>query len=95
MNPSVRQSCPWLQEESDTYEDSLRKGGRTCLLNRPRPQGRHARNQPQPRAETGAPPVNNVQINDNTVVLGPFNTPGIYHLYCTVHPGMTLTVIVQ
>jgi len=54
-----------------------------------------ASNQPQPGAETGAPTINNVQINDNTVVLGPFNTPGTYHIYCTVHPGMNLTVIVQ
>jgi hypothetical protein len=29
INPSVRRSCPWLQEESETHEDSLRKGGCT------------------------------------------------------------------
>ena len=29
INPSVRRSCPWLQEESETHEDCLRKGGRT------------------------------------------------------------------
>jgi plastocyanin len=54
-----------------------------------------ASNQPQPGAETGAPTINNVQVNDNTMVLGPFSTPGTYHIYCTVHPGMNLTVIVQ
>jgi plastocyanin len=54
-----------------------------------------ASNQENPNAEAGAPTINNVQVNDNTVVLGPFTTPGTYHIFCTVHPGMNLTVIVQ
>jgi plastocyanin len=54
-----------------------------------------ASNEPLPAAETGAPTINDVQVNDNTVVLGPFSAPGTYHLYCTVHPGMVLTIIVQ
>jgi plastocyanin len=54
-----------------------------------------ASNQAQPGAEPGAPTINNVQLNNNTVVLGPFTTPGTYHIYCLVHPGMNLTVIVQ
>ncbi|HEX9039147.1 MAG TPA: hypothetical protein VF808_19355 [Ktedonobacterales bacterium] len=54
-----------------------------------------ASNQAQPGAEAGAPTISNVQLNNNTVVLGPFTTPGTYHIYCTVHPGMNLTVIVQ
>ena len=47
--------------------------------------------------ESGAPGMNNVQISGNgsSQVIGPFNTPGTYHFYCTVHPGMNLTVIVQ
>ena len=47
--------------------------------------------------ESGAPVMNNVQISGNgsSQVIGPFNTPGTYHFYCTVHPGMNLTVIVQ
>lgn len=54
-----------------------------------------ASNQAQPGAESGAPAINNVSLNNNTVVLGPFTTPGTYHIYCTVHPGMNLTVVVQ
>lgn len=54
-----------------------------------------ANNQAQLGAEAGAPTINNVQLNNNTVVLGPFNTPGTYHIFCLVHPGMNLTVIVQ
>jgi len=51
---------------------------------------------PQPKQEPGAPTVNNVQFNGNdSHTVGPFNTPGTYHLYCTVHPGMNLTVIVE
>jgi plastocyanin len=52
---------------------------------------------PQPMSEMGAPMMNNMQVNsaNQTVTVGPFNTTGTYHLYCTIHPGMTLTVIVQ
>jgi len=50
---------------------------------------------PVPGVEPGAPLVNNVALNNNTVTLGPFTTPGTYHLYCTIHPGMTLTIVVQ
>jgi plastocyanin len=50
---------------------------------------------PQPKQEAGAPKVD-VQFNGNdTHAIGPFNTAGTYHLYCTVHPGMNLTVIVE
>ena len=50
----------------------------------------------QPGQEPGAPAVNNLQFNDNdSRTIGPFNTAGTFHLYCTVHPEMNLTVIVQ
>jgi plastocyanin len=29
------------------------------------------------------------------VAVGPFNTAGTFHLYCSVHLNMNLTVIVQ
>ncbi len=29
------------------------------------------------------------------VTVGPFLTSGTYHSYCTVHPGMSLTILVQ
>lgn len=47
--------------------------------------------------ELNAPLVNNKQVNGqgNTVDVGPFNTAGTYHIFCSVHPGMNLTVIVQ
>ncbi len=51
---------------------------------------------PQPMQENGAPVVNNLPFNGNdTKTIGPFNTAGTFHLYCTIHPNMNLTVIVQ
>lgn len=52
-------------------------------------------NKPVPGVEPGAPLVKNVEVNNNTVTIGPFTAPGTYHIYCTIHPGMTLTIIVQ
>jgi plastocyanin len=50
----------------------------------------------QSARETGAPQVNNVTIGGNSsATIGPFNTAGTFKLYCTVHPGMNLTVIVK
>jgi plastocyanin len=51
--------------------------------------------QPQTAQEAGAPAVNNVQVNGKSIVIGPFNTAGSYHIYCEVHQGMNLTVVVQ
>src|SRR5438128_12419407 len=50
---------------------------------------------PHPMQESGAPTVNNLQFNGNeNQVIGPFNTVGTFHLYCTVHPDMNLTIVV-
>lgn len=47
--------------------------------------------------ESGAPVVNGVQFStmNQKLVVGPFTTAGTFNLYCTVHPGMDLTIIVQ
>lgn len=50
---------------------------------------------PQQQQESGAPLVNNVQVSGGSIEIGPFTTAGTYHLYCAVHQGMNLTVIVQ
>jgi plastocyanin len=54
-----------------------------------------ADNKPVPGIEPGAPVISDVEVNNNTVKVGPFTTAGVYHLYCTIHPGMALTIIVQ
>ena len=52
--------------------------------------------QARPEVEAGAPAVKSVQVNGNSSsVVGPFTTAGTFHLYCTIHPGMNLTVVVQ
>jgi hypothetical protein len=49
---------------------------------------------PESSAEPGAPVVN-VTVTGGSVDLGPFVTAGVFHLYCTIHPGMNLTIVVQ
>jgi hypothetical protein len=45
--------------------------------------------------ETTAPLVS-VQLKGNDQqVIGPCAAAGTFHLYCSIHPGMNLTVIVQ
>jgi plastocyanin len=45
--------------------------------------------------EQGAPKVD-TQINGYAnQEIGPFNTAGTFQIYCTVHPGMKLTIIVK
>ncbi|HEY6407957.1 MAG TPA: hypothetical protein VIY29_10865 [Ktedonobacteraceae bacterium] len=51
-------------------------------------------NTPHLATEAGAPSIQNVQVNGNSIEIGPFNTAGTFHIYCTIHPGMNLTVIV-
>jgi plastocyanin len=50
---------------------------------------------PQPKTEPGAPTVNVTFNGNDSSPIGPFNTAGTYQLYCTIHPGMNLTVNVQ
>jgi plastocyanin len=57
--------------------------------------GTWVNNTAQPLKEPNAPTVD-IQFNGNDQqLIGPFATAGSYHLYCTIHPGMNLTVIVQ
>ena len=57
--------------------------------------GMWVNNTPHPATEAGAPHVQNLNVNGNSVEIGPFNTAGTFHLYCTIHPGMNLTIVVQ
>jgi len=51
---------------------------------------------PHPKIESGAPVVKDANFQDSTPQsFGPFNTPGTFHLYCTIHANMDLTVIVK
>jgi plastocyanin len=46
-------------------------------------------------AEPGAPVLHNVDSKGGSLEIGPFTTAGIFHIYCTIHRGMNLTIVVQ
>jgi plastocyanin len=48
-----------------------------------------------PKTESGAPTVDVTLNGNDSATIGPFNTAGTFQLYCTIHPGMNLTVNVQ
>lgn len=50
---------------------------------------------PMQATEPGAPTINNVSISGGNADIGPFNTAGTFHVFCTVHVGMNLTVNVS
>jgi hypothetical protein len=50
---------------------------------------------PQAGVEPGAPTLRNVEITGGSREIGPFATAGVYHIYCTLHQGMNLTIVVQ
>jgi hypothetical protein len=50
---------------------------------------------PHNQGEPGAPTVQNKDINGGSLEIGPFTTAGTYHLYCSLHVGMNLTIVVQ
>ncbi len=57
--------------------------------------GRWKNSTPVPEQEPGAPAIHNLMLSGNTVEIGPFTTPGTFHIYCTVHLGMDLIVLVE
>jgi plastocyanin len=88
----------------DNFEQTsvtLQKGQSLILVNESGAphyiaNGTWKNNSPDTHEEAGAPTVANVLIDGNaTQSIGPFSTAGTFHLYCTVHPGMNLTVLVQ
>ena len=50
---------------------------------------------PLPHIEPGAPIVHSLDLKGGSAEVGPFTTAGVFHLYCTIHQGMSLTVVVQ
>ncbi len=50
----------------------------------------------KPEKEPSAPQIHNLEFAGNAShEVGPWNTPGTYHLYCSIHQNMQLTVVVQ
>jgi plastocyanin len=48
----------------------------------------------KPLQETGAPSVKVQLSGQDRQTIGPFTRAGTYQLFCTIHPGMNLTVVV-
>jgi len=49
-----------------------------------------------PTREVGVPKINDVKIGGNSsAMIGPFTNTGTFRLYCPIHTGMNLTVIVE
>ncbi len=48
-----------------------------------------------PATPANAPKLKDLILQGPSVSIGPFTTAGTYHIYCTVHPMMDLTVQVQ
>jgi plastocyanin len=48
-----------------------------------------------PLSELGGPPLHDMVMTGGAMELGPFTTPGVYHIYCTIHQGMNLTIVVE
>lgn len=57
--------------------------------------GSWQQNTPILKQEPGAPLVSNLSLSGNSVAIGPFATAGTYHILCTLHLGMNLTINVQ
>lgn len=53
--------------------------------------------QARPEQQASAPTIDNgsMDVAAQTLEIGKFETPGTYHLYSTVNPGMMLTIVVQ
>jgi plastocyanin len=91
--------------ESATFAKSnitIKKGQSITLLSQTNvvhivANGTWQGNTPDPQSEAGAPIVNSVMFSSNnqSLAVGPFNTSGTFHYYCSVHTDMNLTVIVQ
>jgi plastocyanin len=50
---------------------------------------------PESSLEPGAPVVKDVTVTGGSIEIGPFATAGVYHIYCTIHSMMSLTIVVQ
>jgi plastocyanin len=48
-----------------------------------------------PKKEPGAPQIDETINGGQNYTTPPFTIAGTYHLFCTVHPGMQITVIVK
>ncbi len=94
-NPVHMNSVDFLQTAI-----TIKKGERITLINDAAAvhyiaNGTWENGTQRPAIEPGAPTVDSQVAGNGSATIGPFNTAGTFKLYCTVHPGMNLTVIVK
>ena len=51
--------------------------------------------QQEAKKESGAPTINQSYKGNDSGPIGPFTNAGTFHVYCTIHSGMNLTIVVQ
>lgn len=56
--------------------------------------GQWSGNTTQVTTPANAPALGTHAISSGSFEIGPFTTPGVYHILCIVHPGMEITVTV-
>jgi plastocyanin len=94
---------PTVHMNIDSFEQpsvTISKGSKLLLVddgsyNHVLSNGTWQNGQPQPESVPGSPIVNNLDVDGNRVTIGPFTTAGTYHIYCSIHSGMMLTILVQ
>lgn len=92
-----------IHTSSQTFVPSsvtIEKGQNLTLVNdsavlHPIENGTWGNGTARPLQETGAPTVKVQLSGQDRQTIGPFTSPGTYQLFCTIHPGMNLTVVVQ
>lgn len=94
--PTVHMDAGGFLQSSVT----ISKGSRLLLVNDTSSthdlfNGSWQNGSPLIQQEPGAPRVSNVELKSNSTTIGPFATAGTYHILCTIHRGMELTIIVQ
>jgi plastocyanin len=82
-------------------EVTIHKGESVNLVNQPASNhvianGQWVNGTAQKKVEPNAPTVNDVNVAASaSLPVGPFVAAGDYYLYCTIHPGMNLTIHVK
>ncbi len=75
---------------------TVKKGGKLLIQNfssfHNLKNGSWVNGSAQTQNESGIPAISNTASNGNTLEIGPFTTAGTFHIYCTVHTNMNLTV---
>ena len=79
---------------------TIKKGDKLDLINQATAEhkifnGQWKNGTPDKAKESGAPDVSADVLGNAKTTIGPFTQAGTFNIYCSVHPGMDLTITVQ